>query len=97
MRIITKRTLREFYQKHPDAKTHLDTWYDLVKKAQWNSWTDIKKLYPKSSPVKNNRVVFDIAGNKYRLIAKIEYHTQEVYIRFIGTHNEYNKIKAGDI
>ena len=64
MRIITKRTLKEFYKKHPDAKSHLDTWYDLVKKAQWNSWTDIKKLFPKSSPVKNNRVIFNIAGNK---------------------------------
>jgi mRNA interferase HigB len=97
MRIISKRVLNNFSEKYPDARTPLDTWYNLVKKTRWNNTNDIKRHYASASILKKNRVVFNIGGNKYRLVVKVEYPKQEVYIRFIGTHNEYNKINAEEI
>jgi len=96
MRVISKKILVEFYGKQgfKDAKGPLEAWYHEAKKANWKSWTDIKKKYRSASPLKDSRVVFNIGGNKYRLVVKINYPAQIVFIRFIGTHKEYDSIDA---
>ena len=96
-RIIAKSTLREFWEKHADAEQYLKTWYDTAKNSKWNSPNDIKKAYVSASILKNNRVVFNIKGNTYRLIVKFNYERQWAFIRFIGTHTEYDKIDANKI
>jgi mRNA interferase HigB len=92
MRIIAKRALREFWQTYPDAQQPLQTWYQTAEQADWGTPADVKAYYGNASILANNRVCFNIAGNKYRLIVKIEYKFRTVYIRFIGTHSEYNTI-----
>ncbi len=96
MRVISKKALVEFYEKRSfrDAKGPLKAWYHEAKKADWNSWTDIKKKYRSASPLKDSRVVFNIGGNKYRLVVKINYPAKIVFIRFVGTHKEYDSINA---
>lgn len=96
-RIIAKRTLREFWNKHPDSEQYLKTWYLTAKHADWNSPNDIKKFYANASILKNGRVVFNIKGNDYRLIVKFNYQRHWAFIRFIGTHSEYDKIDANNI
>lgn len=92
MRIIARRTLREFWDHHPTAKKPLQAWYADAKQAHWKSPNDIKKVYRNASVVANNRVVFNIKGNSYRLVAAINYDFEIVYIRFVGTHKEYDSI-----
>ena len=94
MRIIRKKPLIEFYTKHPQAKEPLKAWAMEAKHTTWNTPHDIKKLHRNADILPNNRVVFDIGGNKFRLIVKINYNCSVVYIKFIGTHAEYNKINA---
>ena len=94
MRIIARKTLREFWEKHPDAEQPLRAWHDKVKKADWQSPTDVKRDYRTASFVVNNRVIFNVKGNDYRLITMIEYLRGVVYIRFVGTHREYDNIDA---
>ena len=96
-RIIAKRTLREFWNKHPDSEQYLKTWYQTAKHADWNSPNDIKKFYTNASILKNGRVVFNIKGNDYRLIVKFNYQRHWAFILFIGTHSEYDKIDANNI
>jgi mRNA interferase HigB len=96
MRIIARKALKEFYRR-PDclnAKEPLEAWYYETKKAKRESWRDIKEKYSSASILKGSRVVFNIGGNKYRLVAKINFPAQIVYIRFIGTHKEYDQINA---
>jgi mRNA interferase HigB len=100
MRIIAKRTLAEFIHNNPqyaDAKSSLEAWYYEVKKAQWQSPADIKAQYRNASILKSGRAIFNIAGNKYRLVTSINFFAQIVYIKFIGTHKEYDKIDANTI
>lgn len=95
MRIISRKTLVAFWKKYPnyaDARAPLESWYQEVKHAQWNSPADVKEKYKSASVLKSGRIIFNIAGNKYRLVAKIHFNTQIVYIRFIGTHKEYDTI-----
>jgi len=96
-RIVAKRTIREFWQKHSDSKEYLETWYQTVKAAHWHKPSDILKFYATVSILKNSRVVFNIKGNDYRLVAKLNYEKQWLFIRFVGTHEEYNKIDANTI
>lgn len=96
-RIIAKSTLREFWEKHEDATQYLKTWYDIAKTAKWSSPNDIKQTYINASILKNGRVVFNIKGNSYRLIVKFNYERQWAFIRFVGTHSEYDKINADTI
>ena len=96
-RILSKRTLREFYEIYPDFKNYLETWYDTVKKATWQNPNEIKEFYATVTILKSSRVVFNIKGNDYRLIAKINFERQWLFIRFIGTHKEYDKIDANTI
>ena len=92
MRVIAKRTLREFWEQHADAEQPLKAWYDEARKAQWLQPPDIKVLYRSASFVANSRVVFNIGGNKYRLVAAVDYQRQALFIKFIGTHDEYDKV-----
>ncbi len=96
-RIIAKRTLREFWENHPDSEQYLKTWYETAKNSKWNSPNEVKMTYINASILKNNRVVFNIKGNSYRLIVKFNYVKQWAFIRFIGTHAEYDKIDADKI
>jgi len=86
MRIISRKIVREFSQRYPDAKKPLDAWYADTKRSNWRSPTDIKEVYKNASIVANNRVVFNIKDNDYRLVAAINYQFSILYIRFIGTH-----------
>jgi mRNA interferase HigB len=97
MRIISRKTLKEFWERHPEARPMLQAWYADVKQATWKSPADIKSVYRNASIVANNRVVFNIKGNSYRLVAAIQYEFGIVYIRFVGTHDEYNRIDAATI
>jgi len=97
MRIISRKALREFWERHPDARQPLQAWYADVKHATWKTPADIKDTYRNASIVANNRVVFNIKGNKYRLVVAVQYEYGIVYIRFIGTHREYDKIDAATI
>ena len=97
MRIISRRFLRDFWEKHPDATIPLKTWFHDVERAEWNSPSDIKEIYRNASFVTNNRVVFNIKGNRYRLVVVVVYQHGVVYIRFVGTHEEYNHVDAATI
>lgn len=97
MRIISRRILREFWEKHPDATIALETWFHDVEHATWNTPTDIKVVYQNASFVANNRVVFNIKGNHYRLVVVVIYQHGMVYIRFVGTHEEYDHIDVTTI
>ena len=97
MRIIAKKTLREFWKKHPDCEQQLKAWFQEASKSKWKNPNQIKKEYPSASVLANNRVVFNIKGNNYRLIVRINYDYQMIWIRFIGIHSEYDKIDAAKI
>ena len=97
MRIIAKKILREFWEKHSDSREQLKTWYNDASHATWTSAHDIKSKYIKASILKNGRVVSNICGNRYRLVVKINYKRGWVFIRFIGTHTEYDKIDVENI
>lgn len=93
MRVISVRPLREFWEKFPDAEQPLKTWNKKIKEANYKNANEVKNETPTADQVGNNRVVFNITGNKYRLIALFRYDLQKVYIRFMGTHKEYDQIK----
>ena len=97
MRVIAKKILREFWEKHPDSTEPLKTWYKEASKARWNDPSVVKNQYPKASILKSGRVIFNICGNKYRLITRISYARESVFIRFIGTHSDYDNIDADTI
>lgn len=99
MRIIAKRALREFWQLdgHADAQGPLKAWYAEVSKAKWASPHDIKSQYRTASVLQNGRIVFNIGGNKYRLVVKVQFDRGMVFVRFIGTHADYDKIDAESV
>lgn len=97
MRVVSKKILREFWEKHNDAAEQLKTWYKEASKTNWVSPNDIKNKYAKATILKNSRVVFNICGNGYRLIVKINYKRGWVFVRFIGTHIDYDKVDAEKI
>ena len=96
-RIVAKRTVKEYWEKHPETKEYLQTWYETVRNAEWRTPNDIKQFYATVSILKNSRVVFNFKGNDYHLVAKINFEKQWLFIRFIGTHKEYDKIDANTI
>jgi mRNA interferase HigB len=97
MHIISRKPLREFSEKHPPAKAPLDTWFADVSRAEWSSFADIRAAYGSADVVAGNRVIFNIGGNKYRLVVKVAYKCGKVFVRFVGTHAEYDKIDAKTI
>ncbi|MEQ9299802.1 MAG: type II toxin-antitoxin system HigB family toxin [Cyclobacteriaceae bacterium] len=96
-RIFAKSTLRKYWEKHPDAEQPLKTWYDTAINCDWKDPSDVKNTYANASILKNSRVVFNIKGNTYRLITKFNFEKAWIFIRFIGTHAEYDKIDAEKI
>ena len=99
MRVIAKRTIKTFWEKPgcEDAHAPLEAWHDITIKALWQSPQDIKNQFGNASICGNNRVVFNIGGNKYRLVAEIQYRVGIVWVKFIGTHAEYDKINVETI
>jgi mRNA interferase HigB len=97
MRIIARNTLRSFWEKYPNTEQPLKAWFYEASRAQWQSPSEIKRLYRNASIIANNRVVFNIKGNDYRLIVHVRYDVGIIFIRFIGTHKEYDKIEAATI
>ena len=92
MRIIKRSTLVEFYSIKPDSRAALEAWHAEVRKADWTKSTDIKAMYRNVSILKRGRVVFNICGNKYRLLCWVNYERGIVYTKFVGTHAEYDRI-----
>jgi len=97
MRIISRKALREFWNEHPDAEESLRTWHLRARRADWKTPTEVKADYANASIIANNRVIFNIRGNHYRLVVAIEYDYGIVYIRFVGTHSDYDRIDATTI
>lgn len=94
MRIIARRTLRAFWENHADAEQPLRAWFKFASAVDWTSPAAVKRDYVKASILGDNRVCFNIGGNKYRLVVKINYAYRVIYIRFVGTHAEYDKVDA---
>jgi len=97
MRIIALKSLRLFWERHADARQALQAWYSDAKRAAWSTPADIKSVYRNASLVGKNRVVFNIRGNQYRLVVAINYRSGIIYIRFVGTHQDYDKIDVATI
>ena len=97
MRILSRSTLRKYWEKHADCEEALKTGYQEASRANWQSPADVKAVHRSASVIANNRVVFNIKGNRYRLIVAIRYNIGVIYIRFVGTHAEYDRIDAETI
>ncbi len=97
MRVIAKKILRDFWTKHSDCEQQLKAWYQEADKGTWKTLNELKLDYPNASILEGNRVCFNIRGNNYRLIVKINFPYQMMWIRFIGTHSEYDRIDANKI
>ena len=97
MRVVSKRTLRVFWERYADAEQPLLSWYREAEDADWDSPAAVKTRYRNASILGGNRVVFNIKGNSYRLVVKINYPYRMVYVRFVGTHAEYDAIDAEEV
>lgn len=97
MRVIALKTLRDFWEKHPQAETPLRGWYALASRADWRNPADIKAAYRNASFLANNRVVFNIKGNDYRLVVAMRYDKGIMFVRFVGAHREYDRINAEEV
>ncbi len=97
MRIISRKTLIDFWEKYPECKQSLKAWFDEARNATWSSPNDLKTQYRNASIINNRRVVFNINGNKFRLITDIEYRIGIIFVVWIGTHRQYDKINVAEI
>lgn len=97
MRIFTEQTLKEYIGDHPDARVALQEWASIVKRSEWTCFADIRQTFGSADAVGNQHFVFNIKGNRYRLVVVIKFTIRFVYIRFIGTHDEYMKIDCVNI
>jgi mRNA interferase HigB len=98
MQIVAKRTLKLFWARHPQAEIPLRNWYTVVDKAIWRGPADVKAMFGATVDfVEDNRLVFDIAGNKYRLVVHVAYRFKRVLVKFVGTHKDYDRIEAGSV
>lgn len=97
MRVIAKSTLQAFWRRHPDAEGSLLAWFREVQKEDWDSPARLKEKYRSASILKDNRVVFNIKGNDFRLVVKINYPYRVIYVRFVGTHADYDKIDVEEV
>lgn len=99
MRIISHRKLREFYESpgHSDSKVALERWYQIAEEAKWKNFSDIRSDFPDADYVGNQHYVFNIRGNNYRLVVVIKFTIGRLFIRFVGTHKEYDKIDCSTI
>jgi len=93
MQVLSLRTLREFWERHPDAKTPLRVWYKIVTQARWKNFAEVKASFGTADAVGDKRIVFNIAGNRYRIVARVVYGPfYRAMIKFVGTHREYDQI-----
>ena len=97
MRIFSRRTLREFWERHPESEQSLRAWHREVEQADWAAPGQVRDRFPSASIVGSNRVVFRFKGNAYRLVVEVFYPGRSVYIRFVGTHAQYNRIDAEEV
>ena len=99
MRIISKKTLKDFYENptYSDSKSALESWHKEVLKCDWSNPNEIKEMYRSASIIGDEKIVFNISGNKYRLIVAINYYAQIVFVKFIGTHKQYDKINIKEL
>ncbi len=97
MNVISKRTIVKFYEKYAQSKSSLEVWYADAKKSVWSTPDDIKKVYSDASFLADNRVVFNIKGNDYRLVVHLDYLRKIIRVKFIGTHSQYDKINAIEV
>jgi len=96
-RVFSKSTIKTFWETHPDSEQYLKTWYDSILSTDWESPNHIKRLFGSASVLGGGRIVFNIKGNKYRMVVKFNFEKRWAFIRFIGTHSEYDKIDATSI
>jgi mRNA interferase HigB len=94
MRVLARNTLVEFYALHPETKSSLEHWLCLVRAAQWKSPNDVRDSFPKASVLNGERVRFEVAGGSYRLIVAFDFGRQVAYVKFLGTHAEYDRVDA---
>ena len=97
MRVYSKGTLRAFWRRHPEAEEGLQSWYKTARRATWRNPAEVRMRYSDASIIPNNRVVFRIKGNAYRLVVRIDYGNGLAFIRFVGTHAEYDRINALEV
>ena len=97
MVVISYRVIREFSLKHPDASDALNNWYTITERSDWANFNEVRGIFNSVDSVGNDRYVFNIRGNKYRLIALIHFDIRTIYILFVGTHKEYDKVDASSI
>lgn len=97
MRIFTEQALKEYAEKHPEAKVALQEWVSIVKRSEWSCFADVKSTFNSVDSIGNQRFVFNIKGNNFRLVVVIKFTIKFVYIRFVGTHAEYDKIDCATI
>ncbi len=93
MNVVSRHTLLKYEKEYPNAGEALRTWYHVVKQAKWERFEDLRTYYPRTDYIGNDRYVFDLKGNSYRLIVIIRFNSQVVYIRWFGTHAKYDKLK----
>ncbi|CAN7439970.1 type II toxin-antitoxin system HigB family toxin [Phenylobacterium sp. LjRoot164] len=97
MNVVALRTLQAFWARHPNAKGPLTTWYKLARAAEWSTPHDVRETFGSADFLTDNRVVFDVGGNNYRLVARISYPFKQVLVKFVGTHAEYDRIDATSV
>ena len=97
MNVISRKTLVSFYEIHADARESLETWFKVCRRATWRDYHEVLKAYPSADIVGDNRVVFNIKGNKYRLVARFSFRYKVIQIKWIGNHRDYDKINVAEI
>lgn len=97
MRIVAKKTIVAFYTWHADAKVALEDWYEKVESAEWENFAQLRMSFASADHVGNKRIVFNIRGNEYRLVSIVLFKVKMVYVRFIGTHQDYDKLSEEQI
>jgi len=97
MNVVTRRTLADFWAIHPQAEAPLSAWYAVVRAAEWKTPQDIRAQFNSADFVADNRVIFDVGGNKYRVVVRVSYTFKQVLVKFVGTHKEYDKIDPATV
>lgn len=97
MRVISKKTLQSFIETHPNAKKPIAIWLEIVSKKEWDNPAQIKEVFGSADIIKNGRAVFNIGGNNFRIVCLMGYRTKRMFVKFVGTHAEYDKIDANTV
>ena len=97
MNVVTKRRLQEFWTRHPRAKVSLEAWYRIVREAEWKGPQDVRAQFNTADFLSDNRIIFDIGGNNYRVVARVSYTFKQVLVKFVGAHAEYDRIDPNTV